>query len=55
MGYHLYAAPANQEARTQSRDTASSLQTTMADNETDPSILSNISLWYQDVEGSKDF
>ena len=55
VGYHLYTAAANQEARIESGDTAASLQTTMADSETNPSILSTISLWYQDVEVSKDY
>ena len=55
VGCCLYAAAANQEARIESHDSTSSLQTTMADNGTNPSILSNISLWYQDVEVSKDF
>ena len=54
-GYRLYAAAANQEAGIKSHDAMASLQTTMVDSETNPSILSNISLWYQDVEVSKDF
>ena len=56
MGY--YACPANQKASFGSRDCHMGSHhqiTSMAESKVDPSILFNISLWYQNPEVSELF